>query len=372
MSNERESKRVLPATSPAEVETWVGLGSSVVAAAAGEDEDKLVTLRPGSFEEYIGQQQVKEALLISCGAARKRGDAMDHALLYGPPGLGKTTLAKLIATQLNVGFKATSGPVIERPGDLAAILTSLQPRDVLFIDEIHRLPRITEEVLYPAMEDFALDILIGQGPTARSLRIDLKPFTLVGATTRTGLLTSPLRDRFGLVHRLNYYSPEELQQIVKRSAQILKLEVSSEVALEIGRRSRGTPRIANRLLRRIRDFAEERAQGRVTTEIVRQALELLGVDQHGLDVVDRLYLGAILEKFNGGPVGVATIATSIGEEVDTVEDMIEPYLMREGLIVRTPRGREVSERGWQYAEKCGIPVKGQRPHRSGSENLELF
>ncbi|MCB0352578.1 MAG: Holliday junction branch migration DNA helicase RuvB [Bdellovibrionales bacterium] len=309
---------------------------------------ELTNLRPTSFEDYVGQEAIKNNLQIACSAAARRGEPVDHVLLHGPPGLGKTSLAKIIANQLGVGFKATSGPVIEKPGDLAAILTSLAPRDVLFIDEIHRLPRVVEEVLYPAMEDYQLDILIGQGPAAKSVKIDLKPFTLIGATTRTGLLTSPLRDRFGMVLRLQFYEAHELAAILRRSASLLHLKIDEDSARQIGARSRGTPRIANRLLKRVRDFAQESGAERVTVDVANQALEMLDIDHLGLDQMDREILLTIIDKFHGGPVGVDTIAASIGEERSTLEDVYEPFLLQAGLLARTKRGREVTPRGYKH------------------------
>ncbi|MCB0318763.1 MAG: Holliday junction branch migration DNA helicase RuvB [Bdellovibrionales bacterium] len=324
-----------------DVDSWVNL-SGFASPQEVEDEVFSGSLRPASFKEYVGQENILENLKIACDAASRRKEVLDHVLLHGPPGLGKTSLSRIIAGELGVGFKSTSGPVVERPGDLAAILTSLDPHDVLFIDEIHRLPRVVEEVLYPAMEDFELDILIGQGPAAKSVKIELKPFTLVGATTRSGLLTSPLRSRFGLSFRLNFYEPKVLAMIVKRSATLLGVEIDDEAAYVIGKRSRGTPRIANRLLKRVRDFADQRSSGVVTTEIANHALEMLEVDDLGLDLMDRLILNTIKDKFEGGPVGIETIAAAIGEERETIEEVYEPYLVQEGLVARTRRGRELT------------------------------
>ena len=297
------------------------------------------TLRPRELNEYIGQEKIRDQLGIFIEAARKRGEALDHVLLFGPPGLGKTTLSHILAHELGVNLRHTSGPVLERPGDLAALLTNLEPRDVLFIDEIHRLSPIVEEILYPALEDFQIDIMIGEGPAARSVKLDLPPFTLVGATTRAGMLTNPLRDRFGIVARLEFYSAEELTRIVARSAHLLKIDVHPDGALEIARRSRGTPRIANRLLRRVRDFAEVRADGDVTRKVADAALAMLDVDGSGLDVMDRKLLQAVLSKFDGGPVGIDNLAAAIGEERDTIEDVLEPYLIQQGFLQRTSRGR---------------------------------
>jgi Holliday junction DNA helicase RuvB len=297
------------------------------------------SLRPRELNEYIGQEKIRNQLGIFIEAARKRGEALDHVLLFGPPGLGKTTLSHILAHELGVNLRQTSGPVLERPGDLAALLTNLEPRDVLFIDEIHRLSPIVEEILYPALEDFQIDIMIGEGPAARSVRLDLPPFTLVGATTRAGMLTNPLRDRFGIVARLEFYSAEELTRIVARSAQLLRIDVDPDGALEIARRSRGTPRIANRLLRRVRDFAEVRADGDVTRKVADAALAMLDVDGSGLDVMDRKLLQTVLSKFDGGPVGIDNLAAAIGEERDTIEDVLEPYLIQQGFLQRTSRGR---------------------------------
>ncbi|MEW5792111.1 MAG: Holliday junction branch migration DNA helicase RuvB [Pseudomonadota bacterium] len=296
-------------------------------------------LRPKRLADYQGQPKVRENLEVFIQAARGRGEALDHVLLFGPPGLGKTTLAHIIANEMGVGFKVTSGPVLERAGDLAALLTNLQPHDVLFVDEIHRLSPVVEEILYPAMEDYQIDIMIGEGPAARSIKLDLPPFTLVGATTRAGLLTSPLRDRFGIIARLEFYSVEDLTHIVSRSAQILNLAINPAGALEIARRSRGTPRIANRLLRRVRDFAQVRADGVITREVANQALTMLEVDEYGFDQQDRRLLSAIVEKFDGGPVGIDSLAAALGEERGTLEDVIEPYLIQQGYLMRTPRGR---------------------------------
>ncbi|RUM36439.1 MAG: Holliday junction branch migration DNA helicase RuvB [Desulfobulbus sp.] len=310
-----------------------------------------VALRPQQLDEYIGQEQVKTSLRIFIQAARQRGEALDHTLFHGFPGLGKTTLAYIIANEMAAGIKVTSGPVIERPGDLAAILTSLQEGDVLFIDEIHRLNHVVEEILYPAMEDYQLDLVIGQGPGARSVKMDLPRFTLVGATTRTGLLTPPLRDRFGVILRLEYYSPEELVVIVKRSARLFGIGIDADGALELGRRSRGTPRIANRLLRRVRDFSEVKGQAVITREIADKALDMLAVDRFGLDEMDRRILLTLIEKFQGGPIGLDTLATAVCEEKNTLEDVYEPFLIQSGFLMRTPRGRMATVAAYEHFNK---------------------
>jgi Holliday junction DNA helicase RuvB len=314
-------------------------------AVRPEEEDLEQTLRPRKLDEFVGQERVKEQLGIALEAARGRGEALDHVLLVGPPGLGKTSLAYIVREELGVGIRCVAGPALERKGDMAAILTAMEQRDVLFVDEIHRLSRAVEEILYPALEDFRLDIVVGQGPAARTLTLDVPHFTLVGATTRTGLLTTPLRDRFGMTFRLDYYAPEELGVIVRRSAQILGVEIADEAADQIAGRSRGTPRVANRILRRVRDVAQVRHAGVVTTEVAAEALELLEVDGMGLERTDRDLLRAIVERFDGGPVGLSTLAVALGEEPDTIEDVYEPYLLQLGFIQRTPRGRVVTKLG---------------------------
>ena len=315
------------------------------AVLAPEDDEVEGTLRPRRLAEFVGQERIKEQLSIVLEAAKGRGEALDHVLLAGPPGLGKTSLAYIVREEMGVGIRCVAGPALERKGDIAAILTGLEEHDVLFIDEIHRLNGAVEEILYPALEDFRLDIVVGQGPAARTLTLDLPRFTLVGATTRTGLLTTPLRDRFGMIYRLDYYEPEELARIVRRSARILGVEVAGEAAVEVARRSRGTPRVANRILRRVRDVAEVRHDGVVTLNVAREALALLEVDGEGLERLDRELLRAIVGKFGGGPVGLSTLAVALGEEPDTIEDVYEPYLLQLGLIQRTPRGRIVTELG---------------------------
>lgn len=322
--------------------------------ASETDMPSEVAIRPKRLEDYTGQRPVCEQLAIFMEAARNRGDALDHALIFGPPGLGKTTLAHIIANEMEVNLKQTSGPVIDRPGDLAAILTNLQPRDVLFIDEIHRLSPVVEEVLYPALEDFQIDIMIGEGPAARSIKLDLPPFTLVGATTRAGMLTSPLRDRFGILLRLEFYEISELTEIVLRAARVLKVQMTSEGAHEIAKRSRGTPRIANRLLRRVRDVAEVRGEEAVSLAVAQSALNLLEVDQCGFDILDRKLLLCAIEKFGGGPVGLDSLSAALGESKDTIEDVIEPYLIQKGFMVRTPRGRVVTEKTYAH---FGLPTK---------------
>ena len=316
--------------------------------AASDDKAIDRAIRPRRLADYVGQPAVREQMEIFIGAARGRAEPLDHVLIFGPPGLGKTTLSHIIAHEMQVNLRQTSGPVLEKPGDLAALLTNLDPGDVLFVDEIHRLSPVVEEVLYPAMEDYQLDIMIGEGPAARSIKLDLPPFTLVGATTRAGLLTSPLRDRFGIVQRLEYYSAEDLTTIVKRSAQILGIETAPDGAAEIARRSRGTPRIANRLLRRVRDFAQVRADGRITREVADQALAMLKVDAQGFDHMDRRLLEAVIQKFDGGPVGVESLAAAIGEERGTIEDVLEPFLIQQGFLMRTPRGRMATQSAYLH------------------------
>ena len=336
----------------------------VIAPEYINDDNEIETsLRPHTLDEYVGQEKAKENLKIYIEAAKKRKESLDHVLLYGPPGLGKTTLAGIVANEMGVQIRVTSGPAIEKPGDLAALLTSLNDGDILFIDEIHRLSRSIEEVLYPAMEDFALDIIIGKGPSARSIRLDLKRFTLIGATTRAGQLSAPLRDRFGVILRLELYSPEELSRIVQRSANILGIEAVKDGALEIASRSRGTPRIANRLLKRARDYAQVMGNGVITVESAQQALERMEIDELGLDLVDRNLLRAMIENYNGGPVGLETIAALIGEEAVTIEDVYEPYLMQLGFLARTPRGRKVTPAGYSH---MGFPTSSDDSNAQGT------
>ena len=320
----------------------------ITPARVDEDAQFEVGLRPRTLDEYIGQERVRDNLVVSITAARQRGEALDHVLLYGPPGLGKTTLAYVIGNELGVPVRSTSGPVLEKPGDLAAMLSNLKEREVLFIDEIHRMSPIIEEILYPAMEDYQIDIMIGQGPSARSVKLPVPPFTLIGSTTRAGLLTSPLRSRFGIVHRLDFYTDVDLQEIVRRSARILGVAIDDRAAEEIARRSRGTPRVVNRLLRRVRDYAQVRAEGEITLAVAEAGLTLLEVDDHGFDEIDSRVLRTIIEKFGGGPVGLSTISAAISEEKDAIEDIYEPFLIQIGFLARTPRGRVATARAYEY------------------------
>jgi Holliday junction DNA helicase RuvB len=340
----------------------------VTARQVDEDHHHELTIRPARLDEYVGQPAMREQMEIFIEAAKARTEALDHTLIFGPPGLGKTTLAHIIANEIGVNIRHTSGPVLERPGDLAALLTNLEPRDVLFVDEIHRLSAVVEEVLYPAMEDYQLDIMIGEGPAARSIKLDLPPFTLVGATTRAGLLTSPLRDRFGIVQRLEFYTDDELTAIIARAARILNVVIDQQGMVEIARRSRGTPRIANRLLRRVRDYAQVKASGRISGDVADRALNMLNVDVNGFDTMDRKLLMTIIEKFDGGPVGIDSLSAAVGEERGTIEDVLEPYLIQQGFIMRTSRGRMATRHAYEH---FGITAP-RRDDRQQAEILDLF